>query len=364
MPEKVLRRDVSIGSVGWMVWILGVFLSACLALFILGTWKWPLVGDASIIHYAAFLMSHGFAPYRQIIDMNMPGCYLVEWLIIHTFGGGSLSWRIFDFALMAVSGAAMIVIAKPYNWFSGFAAAVLLTLIHGQDGVAFSGERDLIIAALLAWAYAFLFLALRLNARRRSMSWMIFASGVVAGIAATMKPLAIPVGPILLVLLMLRLMRLRRPYIRPLLYGFAGFLLPCLVVYIYLMQVHAAGAFVSTMFGLARYYNGLYRKPLEFLLLHSVSPHRSAGCALAGYCCGSETVELGTMDAGRRRASRTDLLLRSGERIPLLSLSAPAVCSGADGHRFRRRSQPAGAALLFGGGNRLCSVFSGSALRL
>ena len=151
-PEKALHRHTAIVPL-----ILGVFLFACLALFVVGTWNWPLVGDASVIHYAAFLMGHGFAPYRQIIDFNMPGCYLVEWLVIHIFGGGSLSWRIFDLFLAALSGAAMIAIAKPYSRFAGFAAAVLFTLIHGQDGVAFMGERDLIIAALLAWAYAFFF---------------------------------------------------------------------------------------------------------------------------------------------------------------------------------------------------------------
>ena len=261
-PEKALHRHKAIVPL-----ILGVFLFACLALFVIGTWNWPLVGDASVIHYAAFLMGHGFAPYRQIIDFNMPGCYLLEWLVIHIFGGGSLSWRIFDLFLTALSGAAMIVIAKPYSRFAGFAAAVLFTLIHGQDGVAFMGERDLIIAALLAWAYAFLFLALRRNA-----IWMIFASAAAAGIAATMKPLAIPVGLVLLALLVPRLRKLRRPYARPLLYGGVGFLLPCLIVYLYLLQVHAVSAFVATIFGLARYYNGLYRKPLGFLLLHSVSP--------------------------------------------------------------------------------------------
>ena len=101
---------------------------------------------------------------------------------------------------------------------------------------------------------------------------MIFASAAAAGIAATMKPLAIPVGLVLLALLAVRLKKLRKPYARPLLYGGVGFLLPCLIVYFYLLQVHAVSEFIATIFGLARYYNGLYRKPLGFLLLHSVSP--------------------------------------------------------------------------------------------
>jgi hypothetical protein len=261
------RKDLQSLLWRWSRSVLSAILAALLAVFVVGTWRWPLVGDASVIHYVAFLMDHGFVPYRQIVELNMPGAYLVEWLLIHTFGGGSLSWRIFDFTLLAAIGAAMILITRPYGGFAGFAAAALLALIHGQDGVAFLGERDLIIAALLVWMCAFLFLGLRHNS-----AWLIFASGFAAGVAATMKPLAIPIGFLLLIVLVFRLKGQQRPYGKPLLYGAGGFLLPCLIVFFYVARVHALSAFVETMLGLSRYYNGMYRKPLAFLLLHSVAP--------------------------------------------------------------------------------------------
>jgi hypothetical protein len=270
-PHQDLRPSVPTASSSWarriVIASLSVFLAACLAIFAAGTWRWPLVGDASVIHYVAFLMDHGFVPYRQIHELNMPGAYLVEWLLIHTFGGGSLSWRIFDFTLSAAIASAMIILARPYSCFAGFAAAALLTLIHGQDGVAFLGERDLIIAALLAWTCAFLFLGLRHNA-----AWLIFAAGFAAGVAATMKPLAIPAGFLLPPLLAFRLKSQHRPRARFVLYAAAGFLFPCLTVCFYLVRVHAMSAFIANMFGLSRYYNGLYRKPPLFLLLHSVAP--------------------------------------------------------------------------------------------
>jgi hypothetical protein len=265
--DQNLRQKLEIVLLRWSRPVLTAVLAALLAVFVVGTWRWPLVGDASVIHYVAFLMDHGFVPYRQIVELNMPGAYLVEWLLIHTFGAGSLSWRIFDFTLLAAIGGAMILIARPYSWFAGFAAAALLALIHGQDGVAFLGERDLIIAALLVWMCAFLFLGLRHNS-----AWLIFASGFAAGVAATMKPLAVPVGFLLLIVLVLRLRSQHRPYGKLLLYAAAGFLLPCLIVFLYLVRVHALSAFVETMFGLSRYYNGMYRKPPGFLLLHSVAP--------------------------------------------------------------------------------------------
>jgi hypothetical protein len=35
--------------------------------------RWPLFWDAQVFHYGNFLIDHGFVPYRDIIDMNMPG---------------------------------------------------------------------------------------------------------------------------------------------------------------------------------------------------------------------------------------------------------------------------------------------------
>jgi hypothetical protein len=59
--------------------------------------------------------------------------YLIDWLVIETFGGGSLAWRLFDFSLMALAAASMLTIAWPYSKFAGFFSAVLFTLVHGRD---------------------------------------------------------------------------------------------------------------------------------------------------------------------------------------------------------------------------------------
>ncbi len=248
-------------------WSLGVTLSVSLIVFVYSTRHWPIVGDASLYHYVAFLMDHGFAPYRQIVEINMPGSYLAEWLIVHTFGGGPIAWRVFDFTLMAGIGAAMILIARPYGWFAGFAAGGVFTLIHGQDGVAFPGERDLIMTALLAWACALLILSWR-----RQAEWLAGVAALCAGLASTIKPLTIAAGVALVVLAILHRRSQQTRSLRVALYGCAGLLLPLLAVYAWLLHEHAAGAFMATMLGLTRYYNGMYRRPLGFLLRHSISP--------------------------------------------------------------------------------------------
>ena len=53
--------------------------SAALALY-LGwrSWGWPLIHDAPLMHYIAWLMAQGAVPYRDVFDMNVPGVYLLH----------------------------------------------------------------------------------------------------------------------------------------------------------------------------------------------------------------------------------------------------------------------------------------------
>ena len=88
-------------------------LGLCVLLYFFWSRHWPLVGDASLIHYICFLMDHGMAPYRDLGDMNMPGAYIVEWTVMHTLGGGEAAWRIFDFVLMVVAAIANFAITLP-----------------------------------------------------------------------------------------------------------------------------------------------------------------------------------------------------------------------------------------------------------
>ena len=92
-------------------------LLACFAFFVVTTWQWPLVGDASLMHYVACLMDHGMRPYRDVAEINLPGAFLVDWAVMHTLGGGSLAWRVFDLGLVVAGVGAMGVMAR--DWFVG-----------------------------------------------------------------------------------------------------------------------------------------------------------------------------------------------------------------------------------------------------
>src|SRR6201985_967259 len=181
-------RDAS----GW-VWFFGAVLIACSLIFLVMSCHWPMVGDAALLRYTVFLIRHGWAPYRDFVDINMPGAYWATAFGMHLAPSVNASWRIFDLGLIALTGVGYFVIARPYSNFAALFATVMLLLVHGQDGVQQAGQRDLMIAVLLVIAVAFL-----LEAVRRERWVYLLPFGLAVGLSATIKPTAAPLGVLLL----------------------------------------------------------------------------------------------------------------------------------------------------------------------
>jgi len=270
---------------------LAASLSLSALLYFVWSWRWPLVGDASLIHYMGWLIERGWAPYREIGDMNMPGSYLIELAAMHLFGMGDLAWRLFDFALMGAAGASFFVITRSMKpgapsmtassswvgpedgWLAGLFAACLFIMAHGRDGLAEGGQRDLTMAVCLIVATAFLFTAIR-----RDWPWAA-AFGLFSGAALTIKPTALPLTAAQL-LLALYVLRGRgrqgespnRRWLRYAGAATAGYLVAPCIALMFLLRERALAAFFANLHGLVLYYSGLGHRPLGFLLLHSVSP--------------------------------------------------------------------------------------------
>lgn len=244
----------------------GVLL-VCAGLYVLWTWHWPLMGDASLMHYIAFLMDHGMAPYRDVPDMNLPGSFLIEWLVMHTYGGGSLAWRLFDLTTLLAMAAGLIAIAWPYDWFAGLFSGVLMMLIHGRDGIFDTGQRDLTLAALVVLGYVFLF-----HARRKQAAWAAGLFGFCMATAATLKPYPLPLALLLFILLLAAVKTDGHAIGTMFSCGAAGLLLPEAIVLVFLAREHAVGAFLHDATTIDLYFASLGRRPVGFLMLHSVSP--------------------------------------------------------------------------------------------
>ncbi len=251
----------------WESWLAG-WLGVCAAAFVAVSARWPLVGDATYLHYAVLLMRHGMRPYADIVDMNLPGAYLLEAGVMRVFGAGSAGWRVWDLLLLVVAGRAMTYLLRAKGWAAGVVAAGLFALLHGQDGVIMAGERDFAVAVLLLAAMALLVRGVR--ASEGSWCWVGF--GVLVGWAVTVKPTA---GLVLLAAVVWMVMELRRrgaAWMGAVGLAGAGLLVPVVAQGVWLWRWGAVWAFGEALMGIVPYHAGLGHRPIAYLLAHSVSP--------------------------------------------------------------------------------------------
>ncbi len=227
------------------------------------SWHWPLVGDAPLMHYVVLLMQHGLAPYRHIIDLNQPGTFAVEAVVMALLGKGALAWRLFDLLLLGTIGLAMAAICRPRGRFPALFAAVTFALIHRRDGLIQLGQRDLLMAAFLAVAYALLFTVVR-SVHGEGYSLSLIA-GLCLGAASSIKPDALVLAPGLLALIAIQLRQQHRRWPVHLGMASAGVLLPLLASLAFLLREHALGAYISP------YHASTWRLSSRELLVRAVS---------------------------------------------------------------------------------------------
>ena len=288
MPPPTPERASAVTLSRLFRFALAVSLTVSALFFFLWSWRWPLIGDASLMHYIGFLIERGWAPYRDLGDMNMPGSYLIELAAMHLFGMGALAWRLFDFTLLALASAAFFAITKSSDdptrnsggpsfaassqrvgsgnrWLPALFSSSLFILVHGRDGLAQGGQRDLTMAVCLIAATAFL-----LHAVRKNSSWASAAFGLLSGVAVTIKPTTL-----LLTLAQLALVLYAIPRASRLKLLAATLLAYCVapaIVLIFLVRTGALAAFLAGLHTIVPYYASLGHRPLSYVLLHSISP--------------------------------------------------------------------------------------------
>ncbi len=241
--------------------IFSLILCASIAIYVYESIHWQLMWDASIMHYVNFLMAHGMAPYRDIIDINLPGSYFIDGWAMHVFGGGDLGLRLYDFFLLGVLTASLIVISLPYDWFAGLFAGVLFLLIHGLEGPINAAQRDEVMITLIMVGYALLF-----TSARRQKPLLMLPFGFVIGLAASLKPTAAPFGLVLLLMIIFPI-RKKEISVKPYLgYGALGLFFALLSNLEFLFKYHAFGDFLATARRLIPFYASVGDKPISFLI--------------------------------------------------------------------------------------------------
>ncbi len=96
MPMPTLTRNKTVLRAAKVASAL--ILLICIGSFVMGTTHWTLISDAVLMHYIVFLTQHGLAPYRAIIDINLPGTYLLDTGVLRIFGSTAGGWRLYDFS--------------------------------------------------------------------------------------------------------------------------------------------------------------------------------------------------------------------------------------------------------------------------
>ena len=156
-------------------------LAGYLALRSLG---WPLIHDAPLMHYIAWIIARGGVPYRDVFDMNLPGIYLIHAAVVAVAGRSDLAWRLFDLGWLGATCAVLWAYARPLGGVPAAAGALLFALYHLSGGAWRVGQRDFLLCLfLLAGAYG----AARSIERGGALGPLVW-SGLVLGAGSTVKP--------------------------------------------------------------------------------------------------------------------------------------------------------------------------------
>lgn len=250
--------------------VFSVILTFFFFLYVQHSFRWEVMWDTSIMHYVNFLMAHDLTPYRNILDNNLPGSYYLEGWAMQIFGSGDVGWRFYDYFLLIVLIASLIIVALPYDWFAGLLSGVLFAVLHGAQGPRNAAQREQVMTTLMIAAYAVLFTGLR-----RAKCWMLLPFGFLMGLAASLKPTA---APLALVLLGMAVYSLRQravsasPYFT---FALAGLLAALSLDMAFLVHYRALADFIEISKHLTGYYASIGDSSLHVLIFSILTLNKS-----------------------------------------------------------------------------------------
>ena len=262
--DATQREDA--GPFGWIFPAGALFFGLILLAALLSAVSMPLVHDTPLMDYIVFLIHNGMAPYRDIVDMNMPGVYLVQMAQTHLFGSGGPGIVTWDFLTIGIVIWASQHITGPGHRAAGIIGGCGAALLHLSSGAWDLGQRDWDIAMLLLLACALL-----VEFRRSGSFRWVFVAFLAAGVAASIKPtgLLFPVAALALLIYEGRTITGRTR--RILAYAVAGASLPAAIVIAFLVSHHALRAFIWTLTNVVPYSSSLGRLRMGVLAWHSPS---------------------------------------------------------------------------------------------
>lgn len=131
-------------------------LLAVVAWFAADSLSWRIRSDVPMMMYQAFLMNeHGWMPYRDVFDMNLPGSYALYALIGRVFGYGDLGLRVADLLVAGTTAGLLAVLGRTVaSRRAGLLGATLFGAWHLRGGAILMLQRDGLGMALVLAAVA------------------------------------------------------------------------------------------------------------------------------------------------------------------------------------------------------------------
>jgi hypothetical protein len=238
-----------------LVAVFNLPLAAVTAWLLWRSRDWPLVGDATILHFIAAQLKMGAVPYRDIADVNMPLTYGIHAAIVTMGGMSDVAWRAFDVMAAAVLSVLILMLVAPAGRAVAILALLAVLVMHLLLGPFSAGQRDFLMsipAVATAWVSA------RAAEDEKYRSVYLLLAGAFALTAASIKPTGL-----LLLLLPLLAVRLDR---RDGIWITAGAGGVALLVAATLAAWGALGAFVTTARELLPLYGSMGARTLPEIL--------------------------------------------------------------------------------------------------
>ncbi|MCL4257820.1 MAG: glycosyltransferase family 39 protein [Anaerolineales bacterium] len=207
--------------------------------------QWRMLHDSPIVMYISLMIDKfGYVPYRDLLDVNLPGTYLIYALVGRISSYSDLGFRIADLIYLAAIAALTWVWMRDFGKKVAWASALFGVMLYLSYGQVMSFQREFLILLPLMGA---LVTAVRFPERRFMSKYFII--GLLFGLAATIKPQAALGMPFLIAFQAWDLWRgegLERK--RFLLMGVmtaVGFVIPIGMAIFYLWQAGALPSFIE-----------------------------------------------------------------------------------------------------------------------
>jgi hypothetical protein len=224
--------------------LLLILLAAFLIVQAAFSLRWLIAHDEAPLLYEAFLMQSGHMPYRDMFDFQMPGAYIVYYLLGLLTNFGPFRLRVLDLAILTALLAVTFLFMRRFGKIPAIAAALLFGLKYMQGGAFMSLQREYLFLPFIA-------IALWINLRDGLTLRDHLATGFLFGLAAIIKPHA-ALG--LLPLSIFHMANLRKRSMSFLLPAGIGFAIPIILVIFWLALTNSLLPFID----IARNYWPLY----------------------------------------------------------------------------------------------------------